>query len=1128
MSTPDLRHFIGWDKPAIELVAEQLEALAHREPQRFRRATVVVPTSGSGRRLREYMAERAGKPVLMPKIVLAGQLIPCKGENIATEQETLAAWMQVLGADGTDPVAQYAPLIPRRPDTHRKRWAVGVAHKLMALRNRLEQEEITVDEVTKRLVHREEALQQDINHQMSDEYRVKTLQARKAVLANEYARWSKMGELFSKVDNILLTQGKTPVQLERERQLNIPGGSATSQHPDLLILACLPEFSPQLKRYLKNLHTHRRFEVQIWVNAPAAEISNFDAMGHPIEKAWNTRDIDIPNGVAYADKEKGIQDNENSRIHLVDEISDLADEALRLAGGAKSDAVVLATGNAEYTPALISKFCNPKGGEGWALSAPEGRSLLTTDAGRLPEQLADYCAAVQEFNSQETGEGGMRELNAFIALLCNRALQKVLNAPSTVQENLQQHLEKLRGLLMPGTVNKLCDYLNPAYTLPTGDYKDFQFFAKERSESYYRYVAKTAKSFICDCCNTETLPHKLEELQNKLKGEYADTPLSTAINKLCTSIDKARQEEYVNSIADAATILEALRYETREKGISIHSPTERTYTVGDVLGWRELAYTCGQRVIISAMHDGCIPELVQQDEFLPESLCKELGIQVRHEDFRMARDAFLLTALLKSRPAGEVHFILTRQNPDGTGVAPSPLLLRCGDELPHRARVLFAESHTAKASPTVALCPLQQAAPGPEKNGKIEAGMMENISQIAPRKKNPFAEGSRTYSPSLLSGFLQCPLSFWLKQLYGLDAGTVYNEDKSEPESNEYGTMMHAVLQRVVEAIPSQEKLQSTFPDAGTRDEYIAALEQYAVRIGIEEWSKVYMREAARNTQPLPMEVLLGNMEQSLHDFAVRHVNDLTDGWYNLKCEFVLTPTLILSNGEKVSFKMIADRIDRHVDGRWRIIDYKTSSQNKKPFKQHFDELEDGERSPFYRFMNTESYPFPLVKAAFNSSSKKEITHKFYRWQDVQLMLYAYGLRQLNAKDIAADAEDASLSNVMPDLFYYNLQIKDLRMQCYPLVEDERLCHVPGRGQARGYFCHTPQELLNNAMQTVDSAIRMIRDGVCLFSAESLKLKNRPFSKLTGENKGKNAPRFGAISPKCDPRSLFNLPELNI
>lgn len=54
MNTPEL-HFLGWDKPAIELVAEKLlEGLSNPQTAaQYRRATVVVPTAESGRRLRE-------------------------------------------------------------------------------------------------------------------------------------------------------------------------------------------------------------------------------------------------------------------------------------------------------------------------------------------------------------------------------------------------------------------------------------------------------------------------------------------------------------------------------------------------------------------------------------------------------------------------------------------------------------------------------------------------------------------------------------------------------------------------------------------------------------------------------------------------------------------------------------------------------------------------------------------------------------------------------------------------------------------------------------------------------------------------------------------------------------------
>ena len=79
MITPEL-HFLGWNAPAIDLVAKRLlhGLTTPQTAAQYRRATVVVPTAESGRRLREVTAERAGKPILMPKIILAKSPHKCE------------------------------------------------------------------------------------------------------------------------------------------------------------------------------------------------------------------------------------------------------------------------------------------------------------------------------------------------------------------------------------------------------------------------------------------------------------------------------------------------------------------------------------------------------------------------------------------------------------------------------------------------------------------------------------------------------------------------------------------------------------------------------------------------------------------------------------------------------------------------------------------------------------------------------------------------------------------------------------------------------------------------------------------------------------------------------------------
>lgn len=1124
MNTPE-RIFLGWDEPAIKLVANRLyQALINKKTAPlYRRATVVVPTAESGRRLRERLAEMSTEeqkqiPLLLPKITLAGHLIPANGANVASEEETLAAWLQVLGGSEADPVAQYVPLIPRRPETHRERWAVGAAHKLMSLRNRLEQENITYDRVTHLLRSHEVALQEKLNShtQLPDRQR-RTLLARQEVLKNEQIRWQKLGELFAQVDATICRNSKNTDIIPREKAI-----AAEIRNPQkirrgtLVIIACLPELSPQLENYLLNLISLRDCEVQVWMNIPEEEASHFDCMGRPKESDWAERDIDIPHAEAPSNSAP-LQPT----IHLSNSADELAKTARELAGGFNSDEVVLVTGDSSYTPALINSFADPK--NGWELKSPEGRSLQTTDIGLLPDQLADYCSARQDFFSNATQNAGMLELNAFVALLNNRALQHVLDASPTVQAGLQRHVEKLRDALLPASVERLCHFLNPETLLPAKDYRELEYLAAERCTEFYEFTL-TAATFAEACCAPASLPGQLRILQAKLLATYAEEPLRTAVYSLDKIIQSLLSKSFSTRIQAPAFLLELLRYKARNEASALKPAESSPLQAGDVLGWRELTFAPGHRVIISAMHDGCIPEPVPEDEFLPESLCLELGI--KHEAFRSARDTFLLTALLHSRKPGDVHFLLSRQNPDGTPVAPSPLLLRCGNNLPERARKLFAEPSVVSAQPVIPLCPLRAAKNGPEINKLIEPGMMENITQLAPPVSNPFANQSRTYSPSSLSGFLQCPLSFWLKHLFGLDAGNTYDEEKSELESNEYGTLMHAVLQHVVEAVPHIEKLKAMFPESADAKSLAAALTQFARETAIAEWRKVYMTDIERGVQPLPLEIQLRNIEKTLQDFAWRHVMDLQAGWRNICCEKRLKPTLTLVSGELARFSMIADRIDYNPDrNRWRIIDYKTSSTDKKPLKVHFDEVKNGKESPFFRFMNTGEYQFPLVTARFGS---KGDNYKYYRWKDVQLMLYAFGIRQLTAKDLNNELPAESLADIMPDLYYYNLQSKTQRMECYPLIEEGKLCAIPGRGKQIGHFCHRPDELLENALQTIDSAIRMIEAGQCLFSAEALQYKSRPFTRLAESTNDKNAPRFGAISQQCDPRSMFNLPQLHI
>lgn len=1098
--------WLGWEAPAIELVAERLLKLREDRPESFRRAVLVLPTAESARRLRECMAakerekaKKATAPLLMPRVMQLGHLLDDIGKDVATEQETLAAWLEVLNANGEDPVAAYAPLIARRPEKHLARWAVGTAYKLMDLRQQLEQEEVSCNAVTKLLEKREAE-----NSALTSE-RLK--KAKLAAMGQEKLRWRKLGELFSRVDAQL---GKKTAQQAREELVQHPHWPGQSR---LMIVACVPDLSPQLKRYLNNLHGTDEGEVQIWVNAPATSAAMFDSFGMPTEK-WATREIDVPNAFVYQDEAKKTLDADRSALHSVDDAAALAQEAVRLAGGYTSDEVMVAVGDTAYTPAIIGAFEE----KGWNLYAPEGRSLLTTEVGRLVGLLADLCAAREEFRLSDTDEGGMAELNAFVNLMCNPVLQRVLKAPYQVSIALRKHMETLRSQLLPATAAALCHILNPETPLPTEGNLSLERVAKDRCRAYYDY-AVSALAWADACCCAETLPEKLRSLADRLINVYAESSLKRPVEKLSRTLMQVADEDFVASVGSVPLLLEILRRKAEDAAKGVQNTEARHLSVGDVSGWREVPFAPEKRVILTALHDGCVPEPARGSEFLPDSLCTELNI--RGSESYKARDSFLFTALLEGRrdaKNGDVHIIIARQNPDGSPAAPSALLLRCGKELPQRARILFDEPDANHTPAEVPMMPLFRAACGGQTS--ISPGEMESIDMIAPGCANPFTKTEtgtdgtahyvKTYSPSSLRLFLQCPLSFWMKHLFGLDASDVYEEDKSESSANEYGTLMHSVLQKLVQDFPNKAALVKA---AGTADPeaQTAFLSEKAVEVCRAEWARCYAPARFREAMPLPLMVQAQNMEKTARAFAARHVEDLNEGWCNLACEYKLNPILRLSDGREVRFNMTADRIDRNEDGRWRVIDYKTTDKDKRPFGDHLERTDSPRETPFYLYMNTAGYHFKPLSV---QQGEKVI---YYRWQNVQLMLYVFGLQQLEPAKLNTAVPETSLNGVMPELFYYTLQGNTQSIACYDFMADS---HLAGASV-------TPQEMLENAMLTVDSAIRMILDGACLFSAESLGLKHAPFSKLRDARNSTIAPRFGGISPAHDPRSLFGLPQLD-
>ena len=71
----------------------------------------------------------------------------------------------------------------------------------------------------------------------------------------------------------------------------------------------------------------------------------------------------------------------------------------------------------------------------------------------------------------------------------------------------------------------------------------------------------------------------------------------------------------------------------------------------EIVGWLELMPDDANHLVITGFNEGRVPESSRTDPLLNETVREAMGL-VRDQD-RLARDAYLLTTMIESRPPGK-------------------------------------------------------------------------------------------------------------------------------------------------------------------------------------------------------------------------------------------------------------------------------------------------------------------------------------------------------------------------------------------------------------------------------------------------------------------------------------------
>ena len=300
-------------------------------------------------------------------------------------------------------------------------------------------------------------------------------------------------------------------------------------------------------------------------------------------------------------------------------------------------------------------------------------------------------------------------------------------------------------------------------------------------------------------------------------------------------------------------------------------------------GWLELLWEDAPHLVVAGLNDGRVPEAVVGDAFLPEALRARLGLKTNAQ--RFARDAYVLAALAAPRAAhGRLDLLVGKVSAAGDPLRPSRLLLRCADaDLPRRVEFLFREVETAQAS-----LPWTRA------------------WRLRPRV---VARPTRL-SVTALRDYLSCPFRFYLKHALGM---APVDPDKAELDARDFGTLIHGALQTMGEA----ESLRDCADEAVLRDALLTAFERA-------------VRERYGELLTLPLVVQFESARQRLRQAAAVQARECDAGWRILRVEWSFA---FLLGGLTVRGKI--DRIDRHRDGRVRVLDYKTSDSPVTPAEAH-------------------------------------------------------------------------------------------------------------------------------------------------------------------------------------------------
>lgn len=307
----------------------------------------------------------------------------------------------------------------------------------------------------------------------------------------------------------------------------------------------------------------------------------------------------------------------------------------------------------------------------------------------------------------------------------------------------------------------------------------------------------------------------------------------------------------------------------------------------EVLGWLDAAADASSRLVLAGLAEGCVPQAPGGNSLVSTSLRCSLGLSDLNGQAR--RDAFLLRSCVRSRQAGSVCVIVSRQDEDGSPLLPSRLLMRCPDDLvlDRVGRWICENERTPVEEPS-----------RPQPAGPRAFPAAPLIDAKVPTVLNV----------SKLDAYLRSPYLFFAEHVLSLRE---MEEPPEEAAPRSLSDVLHLVLSDLGTAA-CRDSADPAVLSAFLLDRLETRLAELPL-IG-----DVLIREAQRDA-----------MHRRLRHFAQLQAQHRADGWRIAHTEWNAEGFTVALT-DKLSVRGRVDRIDER-DGELLVLDYKISDSSGLP-----------------------------------------------------------------------------------------------------------------------------------------------------------------------------------------------------